>query len=61
MEPLTLTLDILRAMASAQGLALSDADLERLLPLVQAGRAALGALDGLAVDDIEPSSQFRML
>jgi hypothetical protein len=59
MEPLTL--DTLRAMALAQGLALSDAELERLLPLVQAGRSAMDALDGLALDDVEPSSQYRVL
>lgn len=59
MEPLTL--DALRVMALVQGLALSDAELSRLLPLVQAGRAALDALDGLALDDVEPSSQYRVL
>jgi hypothetical protein len=56
-----LALDTLRAMARAQGLALSDADFERLLPLVQAGRTAMSALDGLALGEVEPSSQYRVL
>jgi hypothetical protein len=59
MEPLTL--DTLRALARAQGLALSDEELARLLPLVQAGRAMIDALAGVSLDDVEPSSQYRML
>jgi hypothetical protein len=58
MEPLTL--DTLRALATAQGLALTDEELATLLPLVQAGRALIDALAGLPLDDVEPSCQYRM-
>jgi hypothetical protein len=59
MDPLTL--DMLRMLATAQGLVLTDAELARLLPLVQAGRAVMDALASLPLDDVEPSSQYRML
>ena len=59
MEPLTL--DALRALAKAQGLELTDEELAKLLPLVQSGRALMDVLAGLPLDDVEPSSQYRML
>ena len=59
MEPLGL--DTLRTLAKAQGLELTDEELARLLPLVQAGRAVLDALAGVPLDDVEPASQYRML
>ena len=58
MEPLTL--DTLRALATAQGLALTDEELATLLPLVQAGRALIDALADLPLDGVEPSCQYRM-
>jgi hypothetical protein len=57
MEPLTL--EMLRTMARAQGLTLTDRELESLLPLVQAGRALLGALPPLP-PDAEPALQYRL-
>jgi hypothetical protein len=56
-----MTKDALRALAQAQGLTLSDADLEGLLPLVQATRAMLDELNAAPLADVEPTSQFRML
>jgi hypothetical protein len=58
MEPLTL--DTLRALASAQGLELTDDELATLLPLVRAGRAMIEALAALPLADVEPSCQYRM-
>ena len=59
MEPLTL--DTLRTLAKAQALDLTDEELATLLPVVQAGRAMMDVLAGLPLDDVEPSSQYRML
>ena len=58
--PLTLTRDTLRSVAQAQGLALSDADLDTVLPLVQATRALLDELAGAPLDDVEPTSLYQM-
>lgn len=57
MEPLTI--DTLRTLARERGLDLTDREPERLLPLVQAGRAMLETL--LPLGDAEPASQYRML
>jgi hypothetical protein len=59
--PVPLTKDALRALAQAQGLTLSDADLEGLLPLVQATRAMIDELNAAPLAEVEPTSQFRML
>ena len=59
MEPLTL--DVLRTMAQERGLALTDAELTGLLPLVEAGRGMIGALDEILARDDEPSSHFHIL
>jgi hypothetical protein len=59
MEPLTL--DALRTLARARGLDLSDAELAGLLPLVEAGRAMIAALDGALTRDAEPTSYYRVL
>ncbi len=59
MEPLTI--ETLRIIAKAQGLELSDQDLHRLLPLVQAGRSMMEALATIPVTEIEPTSQYRIL
>jgi hypothetical protein len=57
MEPLTL--DALRVLARERGLDLTDAELESLLPGVQAGRALMAAVPPLG--DVEPASQYRIL
>jgi hypothetical protein len=56
-----LTKDALRALALAQGLALSELDLDGLLPLVQATRAMIEELWAASLADVEPTAQFRML
>jgi hypothetical protein len=58
--PLSLTRDTLRIVARAQGLALSDTDLDTVLPLVQATRALLDELAGAPLDDVEPTSLYQM-
>jgi hypothetical protein len=54
------TLETLRAAAAAQGLPLSEEELARLLPLVQAGQRMLDSLDALLTLEVEPASQYRM-
>jgi hypothetical protein len=54
-----LTLDALRALAAERGMALTDAELASLLPLVEAGRALAASLPPLG--DGEPASQYRIL
>jgi hypothetical protein len=55
-----LTTDAVRTMARAQGLELSDEDLAAVLPLVQVGRRLMESLAAVPLDDVEPSSQFRI-
>jgi hypothetical protein len=54
-----LTLDALRVLAGECGLALSDAELERLLPFIEASRALAASLPPLR--DGEPAVQYRIL
>jgi len=58
--PSPLTRDALRILARAQGLALSEADLDAVLPLVQATRALLDDLAGAPLADVEPTSLYQM-
>lgn len=60
-SPSPITKDALRALAQAQGLALSEADLDGLLPLVQATRALLDELAAAPLDDVEPTALYHML
>jgi hypothetical protein len=55
-----LTRDTLSALAQAEGLTLGEADLDGLLPLVQATRAVLAELAGAPLDDVEPTSLYHM-
>jgi hypothetical protein len=59
-DPRTMDRDTLRALAQAQGLALSEADLDGLLPLVRAGRALIDELATAPLDDIEPTVLYHM-
>jgi hypothetical protein len=54
-----LTVDTLSALARAQGLELTDAELAALLPLVEAGRSGLAAVRDIP-HEAEPASQFRV-
>ncbi len=56
-----LTRDSLRALAQAQGLTLRDAELDTLLPLVQATRAMIDEMAAAPLDAIEPAVLYRML
>lgn len=55
-----LTKNTLRSLAEAQGLALSDAELDGLLPLVQAGRALMAELADAPLGEAEPTVLFHM-
>lgn len=60
-SPSPITKDALRALAQAQGLTLSEADLDGLLPLVQATRALLDEMAAAPLDDVEPTALYHML
>ena len=60
LDPRTIDRDTLRVLAQAQGLALSEADLDGLLPLVRAGRALIDELATAPLDDIEPTVLYHM-
>lgn len=55
-----LTIGALRDMARERGLDLTEAELQGLLPLVQAGRALMAATATLPLRDVEPASQYRI-
>ena len=57
MEPLNI--EQLRALAIDRGLALTDAELAALLPLVNANRTLLASVPPLG--EVEPASQYRIL
>ncbi len=57
----SLTKETLRVLAQVQGFALSDADLDGLLPLVQAVRAMMDELAAVPLEDVEPTSLYHML
>ena len=54
-----ITVETLRAMASASGLDLTDDQLDDLLPQVQRSVDELERLDILDLQDVEPAVQFR--
>ena len=54
-----ITVETLRAMASASGLDLTDDQLDDLLPQVQRAVDELERLDILELQDVEPAVQFR--
>jgi hypothetical protein len=57
---MTLDKDTLRALARAQGLDVGEAELEGLLPLVQATRALVDELGAAPLDDVEPTALYQM-
>jgi hypothetical protein len=57
----TLTLDTLRTLAKAREMDLTDEELRGLLPLVQGVHALMKSLRHAPLEEIEPSSQYRIL
>jgi hypothetical protein len=57
-EPLDL--DALRAAARLAGFAWTDAQLEAIRPMVNASLRLLAGLEDLPLDDVEPTTQYRM-
>lgn len=54
-------LDTLRRSARLAGFDWSDAELEAIRPLVEASRRLLEGLDSLPLQDVEPTTLYRML
>jgi hypothetical protein len=57
----SLTLDTMRAVARLQGFDWSDAELEAIRPVVEAGRRLLAALETAPLAQLDPTTQFRIL
>jgi hypothetical protein len=55
------TVATLRATADLHGLPWSDAELEAALPAVANALAMLASLETVAVGDLEPTIQFRIV
>ncbi len=51
----------LKRMAALLGYNWSDEEIEALLPLVQKSLEMVDRLDGLALRDVEPALQYRVL
>ncbi len=58
MEPVTV--EVLKQMATLQGYAWSDEELERLRSQVERGLALVEKLSALVPQDLEPTLQYRM-
>jgi hypothetical protein len=56
-----LDLDTLRRSARLAGFDWSDAELEALRPMVEASLRLLAGLEALPLEDVEPTTQYRML
>ena len=57
-EPLHL--DALRTAARLAGFAWTDTQLEAIRPMVEASLRLLAGLEELPLDDVEPTTQYRM-
>jgi Asp-tRNA(Asn)/Glu-tRNA(Gln) amidotransferase C subunit len=58
-EPIDL--DTLRRSASLAGFEWTDAELGMIRPMVEASLRLLASLETLPLDDVEPTTQYRML
>jgi hypothetical protein len=56
-----LDLDTLRRSARLAGFDWSDAELEAIRPMVEASLRLLAGLETLPLEDVEPTTQYRML
>ena len=57
----SLTIDTLKALASLQGLVLTDDELAALLPLVAATRSMTDSLRDVVSSGLEPASHYRII
>lgn len=53
-------LDTLRSSAHLAGFEWTDAQLEAIRPMVEASLRLLAGLEELPLDDVEPTTQYRM-
>jgi hypothetical protein len=58
-EPIDL--DTLRRSARLAGFEWTDAELGMIRPMVEASLRLLASLETLPLDDVEPTTQYRML
>ena len=58
-EPIDL--DTLRRSARLAGFEWTDAELGTIRPMVEASLRLLASLETLPLDDVEPTTQYRML
>jgi Asp-tRNA(Asn)/Glu-tRNA(Gln) amidotransferase C subunit len=54
-------LETMRRVAGLAGFEWSDAELEALRPLVDASLRMLAGLETLPLDEVEPTTQYRIL
>lgn len=54
-------LETMRRVAGLAGFEWSDAELEAIRPLVDASLRMLAGLETLPLDDVEPTTQYRIL
>jgi hypothetical protein len=55
------TIEILRMLATFEGLELTDQELAALLPLIVTARSMMEPVRDALPGDIEPASQYRIL
>lgn len=58
-EPIDL--ETLRRAAGLAGFAWSDAELDAIRPMVEAALRLLAGLETLPLEEVEPTTQYRML
>jgi Asp-tRNA(Asn)/Glu-tRNA(Gln) amidotransferase C subunit len=61
LAPMEIGLEGMKRMAAAGGFAWTDAELESLLPAVERLLDALSRLESLPLEDLEPTTQYRVL
>jgi len=54
-------LETMRSVAGLAGFEWSDAELEAIRPLVDASLRMLAGLETLPLDEVEPTTQYRIL
>ena len=61
LAPMEIGLDDMKRIAAAAGFAWTDAELEPIRPAVERLLQALERLEGLPLEELEPTTQYRML
>jgi len=61
LAPMEISVESMRCIASLGGFAWTDAELESVRPAVGRLLEALARLEGLPLDALEPTTQYRVL